>query len=125
MCTETCAPCPVGPLACEAARLVVERRGIEDADPLRWRAIDKRLEAIELEVGARRATSRQGQFLQACIGAGDATGEEARNALRQLTGALALSTLSPLLAYYVDPTMEGPSPHDRSLPQGCPRRAGP
>lgn len=125
MCIETCAPCPVGPLACEAARLVAARRGIEDSEPLRWRAIDRRLEAIELEAGAHRASSRQGHFLQACIGAGDATGEEARNALRQLTGSLALSTLAPLLAYYVDPRMEGPPPHDRPLPQGCPRRAGP
>lgn len=122
MCVESCVGCPVGPLACEAAQLIVERRGIEDSQPLRWRAIDKRLEAIELEAGAERATSRQGHFLQACIGAGDATGEEARNALRQLTGALALSTLSPLLAYYVDPKMEGPPAHERPLPEGCPRR---
>lgn len=123
-CEETWAPCPVGRLACEAARLVVERRGIEDVDPLRWRAIDKRLEAIELEAGAHRATSQAGRFLQACIGAADATGEEARNALRQLSCELAISTMTPLLAYYVDPKLEVPPSDDRPLPQGRPRRAG-
>lgn len=114
-CEDVWAPCPVGALACEAARLVVERRGIEDSRPERWRAIDLRLSAIEIEAGAQPATSPAGRFLQACIGHGDATGDEARACLRQLSCALAISTMTPLLAYYVDPKLEVPK-DDRPVP---------
>lgn len=105
-CSELWAPCRVGALACEAAALVVERRGIEDSDPKRWRAIDLRLEAIEAEAGSVRAASPAGKFLQACIGAGDATPGDARDCLVQLSCELAISTMTPLLAYYVDPKLE-------------------
>lgn len=113
-CEATWAPCRVGALACEAARLVVERRGIEDSDPKRWRAIDLRLEAIEAEAGSMRATSPAGRFLQACIGAGDAQPGDARDCLVQLSCEMAISTLEPLLAYYIG--SEALPTHDRPLP---------
>lgn len=121
MCCETTwAPCRVGALACEAARLVVERRGIEESDPKRWRAIDLRLEAIEAEAGSVRAVSPAGKFLQACIGAGDATPGDARDCLVQLSCELAISTMTPLLAYYVGteglPTDEPSTPARPALP---------
>lgn len=123
-CEDMMDGCRVGELACEAAHLVVERRGIENTDPLRWAAIDKRMEAIELEAGSRRATSQAGRFLQACIGAGDATGREAKACLRELSCELAISTMTPLLAYYVDPKLEVPPSHVRPLPQDRPGRPG-
>lgn len=104
----------MGALAAEAANLILERRGIEDSEPKRWQAIDLRLEAIEAEAGSVRATSATGQFLQACIGAGDALPGDARDCLVQLARGLAISTLTPLLAYYVG--TEGPPTHERPLP---------
>lgn len=123
-CKDVSSPCVVGALACEASALVVERRGIEDSDPKRWRAINLRLEAIEAEAGSMRASSPAGRFLQACIGAGDAAPGDARDCLEQLACELAISTMTPLLAYYVDPKLEVPPPHDRSLPQNRPGGAG-
>lgn len=106
------AACRAGELAAEAAGLILERQGIEDSDPKRWRAIDLRLEAIEAEAGAAVADSQAGRFLQACIGAGDAAPGDARDCLVQLARGLAISTLTPLLAYYVG--TEGPLTHEPS-----------
>lgn len=128
MCCEALwAPCPVGVLACEAARLVVERRGIEESDPSRFASIDLRLSAIEAEAGQHRASSQAGRFLQACIGHGDATGEDAKACLKALSSELAISTMRPLLAYYVDPKLEGPRvvcPHLQACPAGSGARPG-
>lgn len=115
-CEEKWGPCKIGPLACEASRLIAERQGIEDSRPRRWRAIDHRIDAIEIEAGEQPAISRAGQFLQACIGAGDATGETAKAALTQLTRSLDIPSMAPLRAYYVGPEKE-PAPDDSALPQ--------
>jgi len=103
-------------LAAEAAGLIIERRGIEDADPQRWVAIDARLDILEAEAGRTRAVSREGLFLQACIGAAYAEGREARACLGHLAHTLALNPLRDLLAYYVGSETDGP-PDDRPLPQ--------
>lgn len=108
--------CPVERLAAEAAALIIERRGLEDADPVRWAAIDERLDALAIEAGAGRATSEAGMFLQACIGAAHAEEGEARACLGHLARALALKPLRPLLAYYVGSETDGPE-DDRPLPQ--------
>ncbi len=101
-------------LAGEAAALIVERRGIEDSRPRRWRAIDLRLQAIEAEAGQYRPESPAGMLLQACIAAGDAIGDDARACLAQLTRALEIPTLAPLVAYYVG--NESPPTDERPLP---------
>jgi hypothetical protein len=100
-------------LAREAAALIVERRGIEDGQPRRWKAIDLRLAAIEAEAGQYRPESPEGMLLQACIGAGDATGADASACLSQLSRALEIPALAPLVAFYVG--KEAPT-HERPLP---------
>ncbi len=96
--------------------LIVERRGLEESEPERWAAIDARLDALGAEAGAGRAVSREGLFLQACIGAGHAEEPEAKACLGHLAHALAVNPLRPLLAYYVGSESEGPT-DDRPLPQ--------
>jgi hypothetical protein len=112
----TPAVCRVGLLAAEAAGLIAERRGLEDADPVRWAAIDERLDALAIEAGAGRAVSREGLFLQACVGAAHAEEPEAKACLDHLARALVLKPLTGLLAYYVGSETDG-SPDDRPLPQ--------
>ena len=108
--------CAIGALAIEAAALIIERRGLEDADPARWNAIDQRLDALAVEAGRGPATSPEGRFLQACIGAAYAEYPDARDCLVQLAHALAVKPLTPLLAYYVGSATDGPQ-DDRPLPQ--------
>lgn len=112
------AVCRVGRLAGEAATLIVERRGLEDVDPVRWAAIDARLDAIGIEAVRTRAETPEGFFLQSCVATAFVVDRHGRICMAELTRerARALKPLEPLLAYYVGSETDGP-PDDRPLPQ--------
>lgn len=100
--------------AFELSDLIQERRGLEFSKPWRWVEIDRRIDAIEMAAGLRQAETREGLYLQACIGAGGAAPSEAA-CLNQLALRLATKPLAPFRSYYLGLDDE-PHPHVFPLP---------